>query len=35
MRETDEEYIDVILHRSTKELMKMGYGEFAREAGLI
>ena len=32
---TDEEYIDVILHRSTKELMRMGYGEFAREAGLI
>ncbi|MEX2703046.1 MAG: (Fe-S)-binding protein [Candidatus Baldrarchaeota archaeon] len=32
---TDEEYIDVILHRSTKELMKMGYGEFAKEAGLI
>jgi len=32
---TDEEFIDVILHRSTKELMKMGYGEFAREAGLI
>ncbi len=32
---TEEEFIDVILHRSTKELMRMGYGEFAREAGLI
>ena len=35
--EPDEEegWIDFILHKRTKTLIKMGYGKFAEEAGIL
>ncbi|MEX2750733.1 MAG: (Fe-S)-binding protein [Candidatus Freyarchaeota archaeon] len=32
---TEETWIDFLLNRSTRVLIKMGYGKFAREAGIL